>query len=45
MTCLNPNTIERAKSIFVQVFLSAPDPDPDPAPTPTPAPAPRYLKR
>ena len=45
MTCLNPNTKERAKSVFIQVFLSAPAPAPSPDPAPAPAPAPRYLKR
>ena len=37
MTCLNLNTIDRAKSAYLQV-LSAPAPAP--APTPAPAPAP-----
>ena len=40
MTCLNPNTTERAKSVFIQVFLSAPVPDPAPAPVSAPALAP-----
>ena len=38
MTCLNPNTTEMAKSIFIQVFLSAPTSAPAPALAPAPAP-------
>ena len=30
MTCLNLNTTERAKSVFIQVFLSTPAPAPAP---------------
>ena len=53
MTCLNPNTTERAKSVFIQVFLSAPTPAPDsvpapasaPVPAPAPAPAPAPVRR
>ena len=50
MTCLNPNTTERAKSAyrsFIYAPAPAPAPSPSPAPpfAPAPAPAPRYLKR
>ena len=44
MTCLNPNTTKRARSVFIQVYLSfptsTPTPAPVPAPTPTLSPAP-----
>ena len=39
VTCINPNTPKRARTVFIQGYLYASTSTPVPAPVPVPAPA------